>query len=66
MDCDDWIEPDMYEILVDDLESNCADISACSWFKSFDDNEIEMINKMKALDGVISREQFMGYIYERD
>lgn len=66
MDCDDWIEPDMYEILVDALEANCSDIAACSWFKSFDDNEIEMINKKKALEGVISREQFMRYIYERD
>ena len=38
IDSDDWIEPDMYEILVDALESNCTDIAACSWFKSFDDN----------------------------
>lgn len=66
MDCDDWIEPNMYEILVDALESNYADIAACSWFKSFDDNEIEMINKKKVLEGVINQEQFMRYIYERD
>ena len=33
MDCDDWIEPDMYEFLYHLLKANGADISICSHYR---------------------------------
>lgn len=31
MDCDDWIEKDMYETLVKAMEENDVDMAAASW-----------------------------------
>lgn len=39
MDCDDWIERDMYEILVNAIETCNVDMVAASWFKSYDCDE---------------------------
>lgn len=44
MDCDDWIEKDMYETLVEAIETNDVDMAAASWFKSYDDEEKEAVN----------------------
>lgn len=65
MDCDDWLEPDMYEKLIASLEENDADISCGSWFEEFPDNPIEV----KCLDEpkeVFDWQQLMYYIYKRD
>ena len=65
MDCDDWLEPDMYESLIASLEENDADIACGSWFEEFPDNPIEV----KCLDEpktVFDWQQLMYYIYKRD
>lgn len=66
MDCDDWIEKDMYETLVEALETNGADIVAASWFKSYSDEEKEMVNEKPVEKGAFDRDSLLRYIYERD
>lgn len=66
MDCDDWIDTDMYAILVNAMEEYDVDMAAASWFKSYDTEEKEMTNLKPLKEGVLDREQLLRYIYERD
>lgn len=66
MDCDDWIEKDMYETLVEAIETNGVDMAAASWFKSYDDEEKEAVNLKPVEKGVFDRDSLLRYIYERD
>ena len=66
MDCDDWIEPDMYQILVEYLEKYEVDMSATGWYKSYDDRDIAMVNNKHVDTGIIDRDKLMKYIYVRD
>lgn len=66
MDCDDWIELDMYEVLVNSIEKYNVDMAAASWFKSYDDKEISMVNNKTVKSGIIDRDWLLQYIYERD
>ena len=66
MDCDDWIEKDMYKTLVEAIEANEADMAAASWFKSYDDEEKEAVNLKPVDKGVFNRDKLLRYIYERD
>lgn len=66
VDCDDWIEPDMYQILVDSLEKNNADISAVNWIKEFSDNTVYMKNKIPVSTKRLSRDKLMYCVYRRD
>lgn len=66
MDCDDWIERDMYEILVNAIETCNVDMVAASWFKSYDCDEKEITNINQVEAGMFGRDKLMRYIYERD
>ncbi|MGN0327446.1 MAG: glycosyltransferase family 2 protein [Lachnospira sp.] len=66
MDCDDWIETDMYEVLVRAIENNDVDIAASGWIKSCNDTETEITNKKTVKDGIIDKQHLLHYIYERD
>jgi len=37
IDSDDWIDPDMYEILINDATANNADISCCGYYMVYND-----------------------------
>ena len=37
MDCDDWIEPDMYECLVRELEEAGADMAIAGFYREFEE-----------------------------
>ena len=39
VDSDDWIEPDMYQVLFDTLLENSADISACDLYCNYPDRQ---------------------------
>lgn len=38
VDSDDWLEPNMYEVLYEDMQNNQADISICNHSFNYDDN----------------------------
>lgn len=66
MDCDDWIDPRMYEVLVDVLEKNDVDIVASSWYKELDKESQLIKNRFPVVPEKLSRQQLMQYIYRRD
>lgn len=66
MDCDDWIEPDMYETLLQLLQEYDADLAAVGYAKDYDDRIQPMHNEMPVQTGVISRHELMNYVYHRD
>lgn len=66
IDCDDWIEPDMYEKLISTMEESNADISVGSWFEEFPNR----CNPVKNI-GLVENKTFdhhllYYYIYKRD
>lgn len=66
MDCDDWIEPEMYENLVREIEGEGADIAISGWY-SEEEGKSTLIKNEKKVDGkVFSGEKLLRYLYERD
>ncbi len=66
VDCDDWIEKDMYKELVETAQKYDADIVACSWYKDFENRTVPVTNAKKVKEGIIDKEQLARYVYERD
>lgn len=66
MDCDDWIEPDMYESLVTELEKENADIAISGWFKDTGTESVPIRNEKKIDEEVFARDKLLKYLYERD
>ena len=62
VDCDDWLEPRMYELMLHVIESQELDLIAAGWFK---DNEI-VLNEKEVENGIFYQEQLLHYLYERD
>lgn len=66
MDCDDWIEPDMYSRLSDALEVYDVDMVASSWIKEFSEQSIVVRNQGSVKAGVIYQDELLRYVYYRD
>ncbi len=66
MDCDDWIEPDMYEFLIESMERNNCDIACGGWYEEFSDKSIEVRCIDNVENEVFDWQQLMYYIYKRD
>ena len=66
MDCDDWIDPEMYQILIDCLEQNDVDMVVSAWIKEGLSTSQYMTNRGSVRDGDISQRDMMLYIYKRD
>lgn len=65
IDCDDWLEPDMYETLIGALEKHDADIACGSWFEEFPVDPVE-VKCLEAPEEEFGWQQLMYYIYKRD
>ena len=66
MDCDDWIEPDMYSRLRDALETYDVDMAASGWSKEFPEQSIVAGNRGQVKHGVINQKELFKYVYYRD
>lgn len=69
MDCDDWIEPDMYEELVNALECENADMAISGFYKEFEGNgktSVKVKNEKNVEPKVFGKEMLLRYLYERD
>lgn len=69
MDCDDWIEPDMYECLVNALEHETADMAIAGFYREFEEAGKERItvqNEKTVEPRVFDGKQLLRYLYERD
>ena len=66
LDCDDWIEEDMYEKLVEKIESTDADIAISGWYMEKENESILIENEKKVDKSIFSRNELLNYLYERD
>ncbi len=66
MDCDDWIETDMYESLIASLEKNDCDIACGGWFEEFSEKTNEVLCLDKVESEIFDWQKLMYYIYKRD
>lgn len=62
IDSDDYIDSTMYEILINSLSNNKADIVCCDYFE-FRDNE-ELFDKIKRRDLIYSKEEAMSHLFD--
>lgn len=66
VDCDDWIEPDMYETLLKAYSNDSIQMSAASWYKDEVDHSESIRNKKEVKKGIINQDELLRYIYIRD
>lgn len=65
-DCDDWIDPDMYEVLVQELDSEAIDMAAAGWYKETDLQSREIRNNLPVSSQAFGRDELLKYLYMRD
>ena len=66
IDCDDWLELDMYETLLNAMKEHNADISVGSWFEEFPDGGSPVKNTEPVEHNIFDNHQLYYYIYKRD
>lgn len=69
MDCDDWIEPDMYESLVAALEAENADMAIAGFYREFEETgktRITVQNEKSVEPAAFNGKMLLRYLYERD
>ena len=66
VDSDDWIEPDMYEVLYNAIKKENMQISIAGYFKDTDTLSIPMINKEQIPSGIIDTKKMLLYPLQRD
>ena len=66
MDCDDWIESDMYEKLLSHIINNQVDIVASSWYCDRANSSEKIQNRLPVLEEAFGRDKLLNYLYKRD
>lgn len=65
-DCDDWLEQDMYETLVQTIEQDNVDLAIASWYRDEGINSQEIKNRLPVSAKVFGRDELLQYLYMRD
>ena len=66
IDCDDWIEPDMYETLVSSMLDKDVDMVASTWYCDKGGLSQKIENRMPVSKNIFGTTQLFHYIYKRD
>lgn len=66
VDCDDWIEPQMYERLIQTLEDNDVDMVVAGYYIDNDNDSKRVLNELKIIKENFGRHQLLEYVYKRD
>ncbi|WP_019552568.1 glycosyltransferase family 2 protein [Propionispira raffinosivorans] len=66
VDCDDWIEPEMYMTLITALEQYRVDMVAAGYYIDTDTVSRRAINNLSVATNVFGRHRLMEYVYRRD
>lgn len=65
VDADDWVEPDMYEMLMDALEKTDADISCCNFYYSYPGDRNILGSKFSISEKVIDKSECINLLCMR-
>ena len=63
VDADDYIDKDMYNVLINNLERTDSDISCCNWNNVYGGGKI-FENTMPEIEAFMSQEQFLNHIFD--
>ncbi len=66
VDCDDWLEPDMYEAMISAMKQNTLDMAACGYFWETEDGGKPVGNSYPVSKEVFGRKELFEYVYIRD
>ena len=66
IDCDDWIESDMYEKLVLNAIEKKVHMVVSTWYCDGENTSKKVTNLLPVTEEVFDREQLLNYIYRRD
>lgn len=66
VDCDDWIESDMYEKLVSKANETEADMVISTWYYDKKYSSEKVLNHLFVAENVFDRDRLLYYIYRRD
>jgi len=65
-DSDDWLEPEMFEVLHNIVTANNAMVGVVNYFMATDTKSIAMINGLQIPGGSIPQRDMLLYIFKRD
>lgn len=63
VDADDWIEPTMYEILINELIDRQADLACCGYQKISVNGKAD-VHDLQGLDSVMDRNTFIMHLFD--
>ncbi len=66
IDSDDYLEADMYELLLKKMIHTKADIAACSYYINKNGSDYKTINHKPVPKNILSASKSMKYVYQRD
>lgn len=66
VDCDDWLEPDMYMQMIQKMEKYQLQLVAVGFFEEYDDHTKIPANTYNVEDTVFDRAKLFEYVYIRD
>lgn len=64
VDPDDWIEPQMFQMIIERMEEYDADIGVCGFYKNWEDKEVEMQNRSMIDKNAFDREKLLFYAFK--
>ena len=65
-DCDDWLDLDMYQLMMQIMEENNVDMVASSWYKELPEESILIKNEEQVVNGIFGKKELLKYLYKRD
>ncbi|MCL2391775.1 MAG: glycosyltransferase [Oscillospiraceae bacterium] len=66
VDSDDFVAPDMYEMLYKAINKENVQIGIANYYKANDTQSVAMTNSLKIPDGIISTRNMLRYQFQRD
>ena len=66
VDSDDWIEPDMYEVLYKAVKESSVEISVVGYYKDTETEATPMVNKIPIPEGIIGTRDMILFPLKRD
>jgi len=66
VDCDDWLEVNMYEKLVEKIEFTGCDLVASGYCIATDHGSFRVENELRVTDLTFGNEELLSYVFKRD